>query len=145
MLLISFRTVAAAVAATFLAFGGMMFVATPTASAATNCYGTRIDTMPMRHGTSTAGRVELWYSGANGGTNCVIVYDVLAGSHTMGAYIDRGDADSGGWDKSDVDYYQYYAGPVLLYNMSRTCVSWGGNMYVGGNYYSAFRFNTHCG
>lgn len=99
--------------------------------------------MPMKAGSHSAGRAELWYSSSSGGTNCVIVYDNLAGRHAIGAYIDRG--NSGGWDKSDVGNYNYYAGPVSLTNMSHTCVSWGGNMYVGNTYYSAFRFNVHCG
>ena len=122
----------------------MAAVATaPEASAASSCHGTRIASMPMKSGAKKAGRVELWYSPANGGTNCVIVYDKRAGKHTIGAYIDR--RNVGGWDKKDVGYYNYYAGPRSLRNMNGTCVSWGGNMYIGSRYYSAFRFNKHCG
>ncbi len=118
-------------------------VVEPNASAASSCHGTRVDSMPMKAGSRSAGRAELWYSGASGGTNCVIVYDNLAGRNTIGAYIDR--RNSGGWDKKEVDAFFYDAGPVSLTNMSHTCVSWGGNMIVGSTYYSAFRFSVHCG
>lgn len=121
---------------------GTLVAIAPSASAA-GCSGTRISTMPLKAGTKTAGQAELWYSSSNGGTNCVIVYDQLSGSHDMAAYIDRGSA--GGWDKTDVGTYTYYAGPVSLTNMSGTCVSWGGDMIVGNTYYSAFRYNVHCG
>jgi hypothetical protein len=138
----SLKRVAVVVAVAGLV-SGLAAVQSPAASAATSCGGSRIDSMVLKAGSASAGRAELWYSGANGGTNCVIVYDNLAGSHVIGAYIDRG--NSGGWDKSDVGNFQYYAGPISLKNMARTCVSWGGNLYVGRTYYSAFRFNTHCG
>jgi hypothetical protein len=138
----SLKQTAVLVAAAGL-IGCLGVVQAPAASAATSCTGSRIDSMPLKAGSASAGRAELWYSAANGGTNCVIVYDNLAGSHVIGAYIDRGNA--GGWDKSDVGTYQYYAGPISLTNMSGTCVSWGGNMYVGNSYYSAFQFNSHCG
>ncbi len=143
----SFKTLASiAAAGTMLGGGGVAtaLAMAPAANAAgTSCHGTRISSMPMKSGSRTAGRVELWYSSAHGGTNCVIVYDKHSGRHTIGAYIDR--RNVGAWDKKDVGNYNYYAGPISLRNMNHTCVSWGGNMYLGGRYYSAFRFNKHCG
>ena len=136
------RVTASTIAAVVLA-AGLAVAAAPVASAATNCSGTQIDSMALKAGSRSAGRAELWYSSASGGTNCVIVYDNRAGRHYIGAYIDRG--NSGGWDDGDVGNYEYYAGPIKLTKMSGTCVSWGGELIIGNTYYSAFRFNTHCG
>ena len=136
------QTAASAFAFTALV-AGAMFTSVPAAQAA-GCSGTRIDTMRMSSietGAKKAGRVELWYSRARGGTNCVIVYDNRPGRHRISAMIAR-DVDE--WDRVDSGRFEYYAGPVKLTNMDGRCVTWGGEMTIGGLPYVAYEGASHC-
>ena len=105
------------------------------------CSGALIDHSPLYNGSRTAGRAELYYSAAHGGTNCVLVKDLASGSHRMQAFL----AVRGAPDYSD-DYglFQEYAGGTFIYPTDGRCVSWGGNLSIGGRLYEYRSTFEHC-
>jgi hypothetical protein len=124
------------------------------------CYGTRQEHVPLSYGSTVIGYVDLYYSSANNGTNCVKT--VSAGpsagvSKFMIAKVYRctGRAGStcvdnlGGFDQRDEDKgnFQSYAGPVSVTGTSSRCVSfvglvtWNGREVSGGSSPKA----VHCG
>jgi hypothetical protein len=74
----------------------------------------------------TAGRVELYYSSASGGTNCLIVRDGDSATtrHHIGATLRREDLSYRGEDSGN---YRKYAGGVLVTQTDGRC------MYVTAN------------
>jgi hypothetical protein len=90
-------------AAAALAVAGGAAVVTPTAASASvvgRCSGSvaadGTRTIYDRPGTTPIGRVELWYSSANGGTNCVMIWNYLGykASLTPTLWLDDGRSQS---------------------------------------------------
>lgn len=118
-----------------------------TAQAAGVCGGSRIDSKPLTSsGGSVKGHVELWYSSANNGTNCVVTYDDTTGRNNMKAQIQvsggsvRCDPSGCGWG-----YYETYAGPVTVTNTNGKCIWFYGAMV---NYSTEYKYASgwsHCG
>lgn len=105
------------------------------------CSGRLIDQSPLHHGSKKAGRAELYYSSANGGTNCTMVKDLVSGSHWMQAYL----AVPGAPDYAD-DYGKFseYAGGTFIYPTNGKCVRWGGTLQLGGLLYTYDSPLEHC-
>ncbi|MGI5377110.1 hypothetical protein ACQEV2_23270 [Streptomyces sp. CA-251387] len=123
-------------------------MAAPSASAAADAYGcpgSQIDTYNIKdENGSTWGSIYLYYSSANGGTNCVInMTKKYAGQrHYMDVKL---------WHSSDDDkdegYFYEYAGPALVTNSNGKCITLSGwvadpgyNKIVGDQWQ-----NVHCG
>ena len=106
------------------------------------CYGTLIDSSPLYSGSKKAGRAELYYSTANGGTNCTLVKDLVSGAHYMQAFL----AVKGAPDYAD-DYgkFDQYAGGAFMSPTNGKCVRWGGNLTIGGTLYEYSSPWEHCG
>ncbi|MFC7024202.1 hypothetical protein ACFQHV_13735 [Promicromonospora thailandica] len=82
-------------------------------------------------GGNQVGRVELWYSSANGGTNCVITRSFL-GSKTdgIGAYLWLQDGRNV-FDSSAS--YNSYAGGAWISNAAGVCVKYKGEVVLNGD------------
>lgn len=108
----------------------------------TGCSGSLIDSSPLHSGSRKAGRAELYYSSTHGGTNCVLVKDLVGGSHQMQAFL----AVRGAPDYSDdAGVFKDYAGGTFIYPTNGRCVSWGGNLSLGGRLYEYSSPFEHCG
>jgi len=134
-----------AAAAGLAAFAGVSSTATAQEGGghvgplAQNCWGTKQETRILRAhvGNQRIGRVELWYSPEQGGTNCVITYNEVAGKATTYAYLivdDNRNRDNTGRKEPgdrvayDEGYYEYYAGASYLRNTNGKCVRFGGSV-----------------
>ncbi|MET7675684.1 hypothetical protein [Streptomyces seoulensis] len=131
------RRVIATIGAIFAVIaGGIAFA--PTASAAGyGCSGNLIDTYPAKTtGGTQYGVVQLYYSTANGGTNCAVLIDTYFGSgvaKSMNVGIYRcvagttagGNCDGKNFDLHQLDSgtYTSYAGPVSVTGTSSRCIS----------------------
>lgn len=106
------------------------------------CAGSRIDQSPLYSSSGKqAGRAELYYSSAHGGTNCTLVKDLASGSHQMQAFL----TVQGAPDYSDdAGVYSEYAGGTFMYPTNGKCVRWGGNLTIGGKFYSYSSKYEHC-
>ena len=120
------RTVAAVMAA----ICSTVLFAAPASAAegiSSSCSGTVVAQAGLwLPGGNQAGRVELWYSSANGGTNCVITHSYL-GTKTagIGAYLWLDDGRS----NSDASAsYDSYAGGAWISNASGVCVKYKGEV-----------------
>ncbi len=107
-----------------------------------SCSGTKLKTRVLKDDRGTrVGRVELWYSAANGGTNCVITYNGTSGKRNMEAFLkvdddgDRASADEDDRFAWDRDPYESYAGAVYWPRTNGKCVQWGGYVQVGMLYH----------
>ncbi|MER8073138.1 hypothetical protein ABTZ59_33250 [Streptomyces sp. NPDC094034] len=119
--------------------GGIAFA--PTASAAGyGCSGNLIDSYDVRtDGGTKWGVAYLYYSTANGGTNCAAVVDTYWGTGTtklMVANIWRCTAGTqpGGTcyidqQSHDDGYYTSYAGPVSVTGTANRCIHVDGTIW----------------
>jgi hypothetical protein len=134
-----------------IAAAGLLAVASivalaPAASAwsigvSAGCSGTLIDSSPLYDGSKKAGRAELYYSSAHGGTNCTLVKDLVSGSHQMQAFLTvKGAPDY----SDDAGKYKEYAGGTFMYPTNGKCVRWGGNLTIGSHFYSYSSPYEHC-
>ncbi|WP_409470910.1 hypothetical protein [Streptomyces sp. HC307] len=123
--------------ATFALFIGGMAIA-PTASAAGyGCSGNLIDTYNVKTSSVVKyGVVYLYYSTADGGTNCAVTVDTYFGTSTtkhMAIFIGRcaagstpGSACSQDQYTSDSGNYTWYAGPRSVTGTANRCVTLNG-------------------
>jgi hypothetical protein len=106
---------------------------------ADHCSGTKLQTRVLRDNVSNRriGRVELWYSPAEKGTNCVITYNEVPGKAWTYAWLiiddNKNRDNTGRTEKGDrVSYdqgqYEYYAGASFRRNTNGKCVKWGGTV-----------------
>lgn len=109
------------------------------------CYGTRLEHLPIKAGTATVGYVDLYYSSANNGTNCVkttsagasvgVTKFMLAKIYRCTGAAGSNCSDStGGFDQRDEDkgQFQSYAGPASVTGTSGRCISFVGLVTWGG-------------
>jgi hypothetical protein len=124
-------------------------VAVPAAQAApstpapyklvSQCAGNLVKHFPMvleNQLGETQGRLELRYSSAAGGTNCVQLYDVAPGRHSMTVTIRRQDLSYQG---SDSGVYDLYAGGVAVTGTNGKCVYVSGLLVMGSHSVDRFR------
>lgn len=125
-------------------------VTAPQASAAlkSSCSGTRIENIPLR-GINTGtylGNTELWYSSANGGTNCVITHINVSGVKLAQAVlvVQRDGADS---IENNSGAFTQYAGASYFTNTNGHCIKWSGGIWANVDNDAAGSPNTwvHCG
>jgi hypothetical protein len=107
---------------------------------ADHCSGTKLETRILKDKLVThrrVGRVELWYSPADGGTNCVITYNEVPGKALTYAYLivddnknrdNTGRTEKGDRVSYDQDDYEYYAGASYRRNTNGKCVRFGGSV-----------------
>lgn len=137
------------IAALLAAVCSTVLLASPASAAegiSSSCSGTVVaqDTLWLPGGNQV-GRVELWYSSANGGTNCVITHSYL-GSRTdgIGAYLwiqdGRNIADAS-------SSYDSYAGGAWISNASGLCVKYKGEVVLDGTVATGGRWGSwgNCG
>lgn len=131
------RLIGAALAAAFI----LPTIPASAAHAVTVCPGYRLEWKNLRNAAGQAmGHVELWYSPANGGTNCVVTYDDVSGSNNMKAEVQL----MGGSVRRDAGYYGGYAGPVTVTGADRKCVWFYGELDRFGIYYTYASGWGHC-
>lgn len=151
----------ATVLASALTFAGFTFAAAPAAHAAGyGCGGSLIDSYDVRTngGTGTKyGTLYLYYSTANGGTNCVATVDTYFGTGVkkyMEAYIWRCVAGSKpgqfcGTDQDDHDTGNFtsYAGPASVTGSASRCIRVYGRIDNpnSSSVATASTTATHCG
>jgi hypothetical protein len=104
------------------ATAGLGLVAAPAASAAAQgaygCAGSEIDTYNIKDTDGSVwGTLHLFYSSANGGTNCVVnvARKYYGQKQLLEVSIRQGDRF-----KKQEDYFYEYAGPVSLNQHGRT-------------------------
>lgn len=86
---------------------------------------------------------NLWYSSANGGTNCVKVYDNTGGSHFMEAMIrPAGNYHDGARDSGT---FTTYAGGSAVKKMAGRCVGMTVAIEDNGKRYEKNVNSFHCG
>ena len=105
----------------------------------TNCPGGLVAGFPKYLTNSQGdqqGRLFLYYSSANGGTNCAKVYDDASGSHNMSVRMRRDDLSYQG---SDSGYYSTYAGGVLVTSSNGKCIYVSGTLSMGSHSINQFR------
>ncbi|MFD6193630.1 hypothetical protein [Streptomyces sp. NPDC060275] len=120
----------------------------PNASAAASAYGCSgnlVGTYDVRTGGGTKyGVINVYYSSANGGTNCAAVVDTYWGTGTTKNMIasiwkcKAGTVPGGGTcsiDTQDNDngYYSWYAGPVTVTGTASRCISVWGTIWSPSN------------
>ncbi|MFE9600488.1 hypothetical protein [Streptomyces hokutonensis] len=121
------RILVGLVASAAVAAGGL--VAAPSASAAPagayGCAGSEIDTYNIKDTDGSVwGTIHLYYSSADGGTNCAVnVARKYSGQRHM---IEVVISDGSRTDADKNHYYYEYAGPVSLNKMSGKCVTVSG-------------------
>ncbi len=82
-----------------------------------------------------AGTLRLWYSNANGGTNCAKVTSDGAPARSISVSI----WTSGGTPVTDSGPYHEYAGGVVLTGTAGKCVYLSGNLSLGTGTVNQFR------
>ncbi|MDN3266595.1 hypothetical protein [Streptomyces sp. MA15] len=151
----------AAILVSVLAFTGFTFASAPAAQAADyGCSGSLIDSYSVRTngGTGTKyGTLNLYYSSANGGTNCASVVDTYFGSSVkkyMQVYIYRCTSGTNAgqycdYDQSDNDTGDFYsyAGPASVTGAASRCIMVFGRIDhpSSGSVATASTLATHCG
>ncbi|MDO0934664.1 hypothetical protein QQY66_24380 [Streptomyces sp. DG2A-72] len=130
------KTMSTLFATLALFIGGLVMA--PTASAAGyGCSGNLIDTYDVKtSGGVKYGVVYLYYSTANGGTNCAVTVDTYFGTSTtkhMAIFIGRcaagsveGQSCSQDQYTSDSGRYTSYAGPRSVTGAASRCVTLNG-------------------
>lgn len=151
------KSITAAVLALTVA-GGMAATAAPAAAGTISkvgsvrdagCYGSRLEVEPIMKGNVRLGQVELWYSRANGGTNCVLTRNGTGSPATMAElWVDRdGNKRLTRGDGYSKDYgtYPNYAGGAYQTRTDRKCVWFYGSIKVGGvEYWNSSGGWVHC-
>ena len=132
---------------------GTLFVAAslvavaPSAEAASPCPGKRVGLYQLYAGGEVAdhfkhGQIEVWYSSAKGGTNCVLVRDNTPGKHKMMVEASISGRSSAGKDSGT---YNYYAGPIRLTKTNGKCISVYAEVKSDGILYRRALNKKHCG
>jgi hypothetical protein len=122
---------------------------------AQNCWGTKQETRILKAhvGGQRIGRIELWYSPEQGGTNCVITYNEVPGKALTYAYLivdDNKNRDNTGRKEPgdrvayDQGNYEYYAGASYLRKTNGKCVKFGGSVIARAGDDSFGSVWTHC-
>lgn len=88
-------------------------------------------------------RWDLYYSTANGGSNCLIVHDMTAGKHYMEAMIRPAYVFHDG--AKDTGTYNNYAGGVGLRHAAGKCIGITVSIRDNGHTYSRNVDKFHCG
>lgn len=83
-----------------------------------SCSGTKLATFNLTSGMTIFGKTELWYSSANGGTNCVITHNLSGPGAWVEVHLQLDDGRAAG----DSGYYGSYAGASYLTNADGHCV-----------------------
>ncbi|WP_462417065.1 hypothetical protein [Kytococcus sp. Marseille-QA3725] len=105
------------------------------------CSGSWIDGGSV--GSHPTARWNLYYSSANGGTNCLVVHDNTAGSHYMEASVHpAGDYHTGA---KDTGIFSTYAGGVNVTGMGGRCVGMHASIIDNWKTYTADIPSFHCG
>lgn len=124
------------------------------ATGAYGCSGNLIDTRNVTDGTRTYGKIYIYYSTANNGTNCAVTVDTYFGTSVrkfMTITIERCTTSAcTRIDRSqeESDYFYQYAGPVSISGTNGYCISVHGTIERGS---SPYEFGTggvhaaHCG
>ncbi|MFJ2949078.1 hypothetical protein ACIO8H_15835 [Streptomyces sp. NPDC087226] len=142
------RTFATA-AALALSLTGLGVATAPSASAATSgaaeygCPGSLVGTYNTPASGEVWGQLRVYYSSANGGTNCAVLLakKYYGSSH----YMEVGINISGRSGKLDSGAYQYYAGPVTVTGTNGHCIDVGGGEDNGGIWAGRSVKGVHCG
>ena len=135
------------VAAAALSTVGLLFAATPAqadtikqekfgnayVASSSSCPGSRID-----NGTWQQGHWNLYYSSANGGTNCLVYFNDSGSTKRMIAWMRTSDYASGA---SDEGSYQSYAGAIVVRGTAGKCLDYRVEMSGKGKYFD----KKHCG
>lgn len=113
----------------------------PGGYVSSGCSGTWIDGGSV--GFHPTARWELYYSSADGGTNCLVVHDNAEGAHHMEASIHPGgDYHSGA---KDIGTFTTYAGGVNVTGMAGRCVGIHASIVDDGATHSTDIGSFHCG
>ncbi|MGK3206561.1 hypothetical protein [Amycolatopsis sp. MEPSY49] len=120
---------------------GVVVAPVTQAQAATvaTCPGSEVSGFPKSLKNSLgelAGSLHLWYSSANGGTNCAKVYDDMSGSHSMSVSIRRSDQST---PVTDSGTFSTYAGGVVVTGTNGKCIYVSGNLSLGSGSVNQFR------
>ncbi|AYL37322.1 hypothetical protein ACG2OD_17560 [Streptomyces sp. PDY-4] len=143
------RTLATAAALT-LSFTALGVATAPGAFAATagaseyGCPGSLIDTYNTPASGEVWGQLRLYYSSANGGTNCAVLLakKYYGKSHYMEVGINITGSSN---NKLDYGAYSYYAGPVTVTSTNGHCIDLGGGEDNGGIWAGRSLKGVHCG
>ncbi|WP_410567817.1 hypothetical protein [Amycolatopsis sp. cmx-4-61] len=132
-----FAVVAGVVAAALAVVPATQAVAAPVAT----CPGTEIHDYGLPKPLSNsigeqAGVLRLWYSSANGGTNCAKVYDNVSGSHPMSVSIRTERMTT---PVTDSGTYSTYAGGVVVTHTDGLCIYVSGTLSLGSGSVNQFR------
>jgi hypothetical protein len=123
-----------------------------SASAATSCSGTQIDSAPLKAGSKRAGTLYLYYNSTTK-KNCAKATNTTPSRKTMGVEITRcydgADPCSAMDERTSTTYdegdYIDYAGPVNTpHSSAGLCIYTGAWLYDGSDFYSA-SIRGHCG
>lgn len=149
MTLRTLSTRVAQVAAAAVLGAGLVMSNAPAASAATGTYGwasngTSCYGSYINGGTLAGGkfRWELFYSSANGGTNCIKMYNNTGVKQRMAVKVESGNHDRGAYDEN---YYVSYAGASRIHGVGNRCINFYANVTYNGQYFGIERYNVHCG
>ncbi|WP_206793161.1 hypothetical protein [Amycolatopsis sp. MtRt-6] len=115
--------------------------ATQAVAAVATCPGTEIRNygLPKLLSNSLgeqAGVLRLWYSSANGGTNCAKVYDNMSGSHPMSVSIRTERMTT---PVTDSGTFSTYAGGVVVTRTDGLCIYVSGSLSLGTGSVNQFR------
>ncbi|MFF7447570.1 MULTISPECIES: hypothetical protein [unclassified Streptomyces] len=148
------KTISTMLAALALFIGGLVMA--PTASAAGyGCSGNLIDTYDVKTSNGVKyGVVYLYYSTADGGTNCAVTVDTYFGTRKhMAIFIDRCAAGSVAGrscasDQYDSDSGNYitYAGPRQVTGSANRCIKLNGVIHnpSGSSLAQLVTLAVHC-
>ncbi|MFC8532656.1 hypothetical protein ACFUJY_01665 [Streptomyces sp. NPDC057249] len=139
--------------------GGGIVTAPAASAAGYGCSGSLIDTYNVNTSSGTKyGEIKLYYSTANGGTNCAVTVDTYFGSSVKKpiriniirceASASAGSYCAAAGSMDDWDEYYTYAGPVSVTSMSGRCVRLSGSVTNPNNSTVSANRDTgavHCG
>lgn len=119
------KKLSAVMAAAALAATGLV-AAAPAAHAdlVSQCYGNQVAGSPwvIKKNGAAIGRVEVWYSSLDGGTNCVMTRNYQPGRQWTMARLKIAD----GRARTDEDNFKLYAGGVRFKHTNHKCIKWAG-------------------
>lgn len=81
-----------------------------------DCPGSLVGTYQV----GESAQMKVWYSPANGGTNCIKTTSSKTGDRYLYVWASIADGEQ---SNSDEGYYKYYAGPITLTNTAGKCLS----------------------
>ncbi|MFF6794491.1 hypothetical protein ACFY9C_36095 [Streptomyces filamentosus] len=144
------RKILAQAAGLAIVAAGLTLGTASVASAAGTCSGSLVGTYHLKQTDGTiVSTARVYYSSANGGTNCVTNTAVLYyGKLTqLNVWVGRHD---GTGVVGDLDDYRYYAGPVSVTRTDGKCIDFGVGAADGPNATMKYIWqrvwtNVHCG